>query len=206
MGSVEYLVGYGLRGDFGRFTAAAPLACRRGDRVVISSPRGIEVGSVLREATPQLAGLLPDTPAGALLRPLGPDDERLAALLAGRAAELFERSRAAAGGLGLPLEVLDAEVLLDGEHAVLYHLHWADSDVRPLVSTLAREFDLHISLLDLTRPAPAEHHGCGDCGSGGCGSCGSGGCGTCGKTFRPEEVRAYFAGLRQQMDRRHSLL
>jgi cell fate regulator YaaT (PSP1 superfamily) len=208
MPGVEYLIGFGLRGDFGRFTTAAPLECRRGDRVVIQGSRGVEIGAVLRPATRQLAGLLPDAPAGTLLRRAGAGDERQAATMARRATDLFDRGRTIAGDLGLPLELLDAEVLLDGAHAVLYHLHWGESDVRPLVSTLARDFDLQVSLLDLTRPTDAAEHGCGDCGSGGCGSCGSGGCGsgTCGRTMPPEELQAYFAGLREQMDRRWSLL
>jgi cell fate regulator YaaT (PSP1 superfamily) len=206
MECVEYLVGFGLRGDFGRFASAAPLRCRRGDRVVIQGARGLEIGAVLRPATPRLAGLLPDAPAGSLLRAAGPDDERLVASLACRAADLFERARAIAADLALPLELLDAELLLDGEHAVLYHLHWADSDVRPFVSTLSHEFALHISLLDLTRPTPDEQ-GCGSCGSGSCGSCGSGGCGsgTCG-SMGPQELQAYFAELRKQMDHRYALL
>src|SRR5207248_222591 len=81
----------------------------------------------------------------------------------------FDRARALSAELALPLEVIDAEVLLDGAHAVLHHLRFADADVRPFVSTLAREFDLHIQLTDLTRSdVHAEEeaeHGCGSCGS-----------------------------------------
>ena len=47
--------------------------------------------------------------------------------------------------------MLDAEVLLDGEHAVVHHLRWADFDPRALVSGLSRTFDAHVALFDLTR-------------------------------------------------------
>jgi hypothetical protein len=204
MDLAEYLVGYGLRGDFGRFRPEHPLACPRGARVVVHTPRGLEVGRVLREATPGHARFLPNTTLGRLLRVLGPDDERQALTLAERGGQLLVRANALAGERGLPLEVLDVEVLLDGAHAVLHQVRAAACDVRPLVSTLSREFDLQVSLADLAEP-PEEDHGCGSCGAGGCGSCGSGGCGTCGSAD-PREVREYFAGLRQQMERRHSLL
>src|SRR5579884_3122172 len=140
MDAVEYLVGYGQCGDFGRFRAAATLSCRRGARVVVNTPRGVEVGTVLREATPRHAHFLPNTTVGALLRPCTPDDETALDRLRDRGQELFERARALAAELALPLEPIDVEVLLDGTHAVLHHLRFADCDVRPLVSTLSREF------------------------------------------------------------------
>ena len=82
----------------------------------------------------------------------------------------------------MPLELIDVEVLLDGEHGVLHLLRFADCDVRPFVSTLSREFGLHI--LSRTSAGPAaslteeeEHAGCGAraaaAGGGGCSSCGT---------------------------------
>src|SRR5262249_47345189 len=103
---------------------------------------------------------------------------------------------------------------LDGEHGVLHLLRFADGDVRPFVSTLSREFELHLLLTDLGRPdaSPAEeeeHAGCGreGCGrgAGGCSTCGAGGgCGSCG--VEPQDMKAYFAGLREQMERRRTAL
>jgi hypothetical protein len=90
----------------------------------------------------------------------------------------------------------------------LHYLPGHECDPRPLVSTLSREFEVQVSLADLAQPRPEEEepHGCGSCDSGGgCGSCGSGGCGSCGSA-RPEEVQAHFAELRQQMERRYTLL
>jgi hypothetical protein len=171
---------------------------------VVLSPRGVEVGRVLRQATPGLARHLPNTTLGQLLRVCGPDDERQAQAQRDRGTRLLDRAAALAGELGLPLDFFDVEVLLDGAHAVLHQVRAAACDVRPLVSTLSREFDLQVSLADLAAPAE-EEHGCGSCGSGGCGSCGSGGCGSCGSAS-PREVQEYFAGLRQEMDRRRTLL
>jgi cell fate regulator YaaT (PSP1 superfamily) len=178
--------------------------CRRGERVVVRTVRGVEIGTVLREATPRHAGFLPNTTVGPLLRRSTPDDEAAVERQRVRAQELFDRARTLTAELGLALEVLDVELLLDGKNAVLQHLRFGDCDVRELVSTCAREFDVTVQLTDLTRsdvPAAEEEHGCGSCGSkGGCGSCGSGGCGSCG-TAQSEDVRNYFADLRERMER-----
>jgi hypothetical protein len=214
MNAVEYLLRYGLAGDFGRFRPVRPLTCRRGDRAVVRSRRGLEIAEVLQEATPRHATFLPNTSVGQLLRLCGPEDEETAARMWERGQQLFERGGQLARELGLPLELIDVEVLLDGQHAVLHHLRWEECDVRPFVSTLAREYDVTVTLDDLTRPpdAPAreeEQHGCGraGCGSrGGCGSCGSGGgCSSCGSAGVPD-VQAYFAGLRAKMEQRRTPL
>jgi hypothetical protein len=218
MGECEYLIGYGVAGEFGRFRSARPLACERGDRVVVRTHRGLESGRVLRPAAPGHARFLPNTTVGQLLRPYGPDDARAEAGLGDRAAAVLRRASELAGETGLPLEVLDVEVLLDGEHAVVHHLRWGECDVRPFVSTLAREFDVHVLLSDLTGTGGASAHeeeelaghgcdsgGCGSCGSGGCGSCGSGGgCGSCSAPAPSEMVR--FAALREQMERQRTTL
>jgi cell fate regulator YaaT (PSP1 superfamily) len=206
MEHLEYLLSYGLVGDFGRFRGIRPLVCRRGDRAIVRSHRGLEIAEVLREATPEHAHFLPNTTVGQLLRLVTPEDERTAERMHERAQRLFERATRLAAELALPLEVLDGEVLFDGEHAVLHHLSGASCDVRPFVSSLSREFEMHIALTDLTRgqgiqePEEAEELGCGreGCGKGQCGSCGTGGCSTCG-VARPQEVTAYFAQLREKM-------
>jgi cell fate regulator YaaT (PSP1 superfamily) len=218
MDGQEYLASFGLAGDFGRFRAAAPLSLRRGERVVVRGPRGVEIATVLREAEPGHAHYLPNTSVGQLLRRFTSDDEQTETRLRVKGQQLFERGRLLAVALQLPLELIDVEILLDGEHALLHHLRWADADVRSFVSTLSREFALHIALVDLTGPREAaghedseEHAGCGkpNCGQeggeGGCSSCGSGGCGTCGTT-KPSEVETHFAQLREQMESRRTAL
>jgi hypothetical protein len=198
----EYLLSYGLLGDFGRFRPVRPLDCRRGDRAVVRSPRGVEVARVLCAATPRHAHFLPNTTVGSLLRLASSEDDRLVEECRRRGLELFAAARALASDLTLPVEVLDAEVLLDGEHAVLHQVQAAACDVRPFVSALSRQFAVQITLQDLTGPVPEPHHeqeehGCGSCGSGGCGSCGTaGGCGSCGTL-----TREHFAALREAMHR-----
>jgi cell fate regulator YaaT (PSP1 superfamily) len=203
----EYLLGYGALGDFGRFFPVAPLACRRGQRVAARTARGLELATVLGEARPGHAQFLPNTTVGQLLRLATPDDEETWRRRRDEARRLFEEARLLAASLRLPLEIIDAEALLDGEHAVVHYLHWADCDTRPFVSRLSRAIDAHITLFDLGGAGVPggdlkdEHeHGCGrpGCGSesGGCGTAGA--CSTCGLKNLPD-LKKYFAGLREQM-------
>jgi cell fate regulator YaaT (PSP1 superfamily) len=204
MDSQEYLVSFGLTGEFGRFRAASPLALRRGERVVVRGPRGVEIAEVLRQATPRHAQFLPNTSVGILLRRLNPEDERAEIHLRDRGQQLFERGRELAAEMEMPLELLDVEMLLDGQHAVLHHLRWTDIDVRPFVSALSREFALHLMLVDLSQPRETANHE--EEGGGGCGSCGSGGgCGTCGQSIQPK-TDTHFAQLREQMERGRTAL
>jgi cell fate regulator YaaT (PSP1 superfamily) len=207
----EYLVSHGHSGGFGRFAAAQPLACRRGDRVVVESARGLELGMVLCPATAGHVRLLPPAAAGKLLRHATAEDERTQERLRSRSHQLFEESRRLAGVLGLPLEVLDVELLLDGRQLILQHLAWQECDPAPLVDALARAHDLVVRLESLAALAgpPEEEEGHGGCGQPGCGrakgggctSCGSGGCTSCGSGG--VDLRAYFAHLRGQMEQQH---
>jgi cell fate regulator YaaT (PSP1 superfamily) len=205
----EYLLSFGSAGEFGRFRPFRPVEGRRGDRAVVRTYRGLELGVFLCVAQPGHATFLPNTTVGQLVRLATPEDEAAEERMRLRAQEVFEAAQGLASELALPIEILDAEVLLDGEQAVLHHLGGGSFDERELVSRLASRFDLRVALHSLkTDPAPAEEpheHGCGrpDCGSGegGCSSCGSGGCGSCGA--KPAaELQAYFAGLREQMEQR----
>jgi hypothetical protein len=203
MPHAEYLVSFGLTGDFGRFRAAGPLSLQRGAPVVIRGARGLELGQVLRPASERAARWLGGAAVGELLRPASREDEEAARRMRRRAADLLDRAGLLAEGQGLPVAVVDAEVLLDGAHAALHVVRWNDADLRELVRPLSVEFELSISLVELAAPVAPAGHGCGDCGAG---SCGSGGCGTGCGVARPEEVSAYFAELRERMERRVSLL
>jgi len=204
----EYLLSYGVLGDFGRFFPALPFACRRSQRAVVRSHRGLELATVLGEARPGHAAFLPNTTVGSLLRLATPEDDVLAMRRRLEARRLADEARALVAQLELPVEVLDAEMLLDGEQAVVHHVRWAEFDPRDFVSKLSRTCDAHITLLDLTGGAPAraddeaEEKGCGrpDCGSEAGGGCGSGGgCSTCG-LHNTSELKKYFAGRREQME------
>jgi hypothetical protein len=201
----EYLVSHGNGGAVGRFTAPPTLTCQRGDRVVVHSARGQEVGVVLCPATTRHARLLGTPTTGELLRRTSPGDEELIRTLRVLGERLFADGRRLAAELGLPFEILDVEVLFDGQRALVQHLRWAECDSEPFARALGRAYGLEVLLEDLAVPEPAEEHGgCGQpgCGraegGGGCSSCGSGGCSSCGSG--KVDMTAYFAHLRTKME------
>lgn len=197
----DYLLSYGNAGNFGRFHAVKPLACRRGDRAVVRTPRGLEIGCILCATTQGHAHHLPNTSVGALLRLVTADDEQAATRMQSLGRDIFEDARQCASDSALPMEILDVEVLLDGSQAIVHHVHWTDCDVRPFVSGLSKQHRIQIALHDWTRTPDAEGCGRPDCGQGkgGCDSCGNGGgCTSCG-SHAADELQTYFANLREQM-------
>jgi hypothetical protein len=206
MSESEYLVSFGAAGDFSRFRAVSPETYARGDRVVVRSHQGLELGVVLCATTVEHERFLSHTAVGELLRLANPDDERAAARARELGRRLFEDGRRLTAEQQLPLEILDVEVLLDGRQATVYHLRPGDCDYRPLVSTLASRHDILIVMQNLALPVEEKTNGCGkpDCGQaggGGCNSCGSGGgcsSGSCGKHVEKEQVAEYLAALKPQ--------
>jgi hypothetical protein len=205
----EYLVSHGASGGVGRFAAGEGLCCRRGDRVVVESRRGLELGVVLCPTTPRHARLLADPAVGRLVRRATVADEAEARRLRALAHALFAEGRRLAAEGGLPFEILDVELLLDGRRAVVQHLGWAECDYTSFADSLGRPHGLEVLMEDLAIPlAPVEegHGGCGEpgCGrangAGGCSSCGpGGGCSSCGGNV---DLRDYFAHLRTQMEQK----
>lgn len=196
----EYLISFGLNGDFAPFQSGETL--QRGDRVVVKSSRGLELGTVLCESAARSAGMIPGL-GGQLVRRATSEDESLAQRLRQRTHQLFEDSRRLAQEQNLPLEVLDVEILLDDRHATL---HVLGDGGQPLIEALSAKYGIAITVEDLAIPAPAPDTGCGkpDCGSGhgGCSTCSTGGgCGTgCGSPELSRQTAEYFSQLRQKME------
>ena len=198
----EYLVSYGSSGEFARFRPVSAVQFQRGDRVVVRTHQGLELGVVMCPAQPEHAPFLSRTALGDLLRHLTQEDENRAEQAGFLSQQLFQDATELANELELPLVILDVEVLLEGQQAIIHHLREHDCDYRPLVSTLSKRHDIHVAMSNLA--LPKEPIGCGEpnCGqlTGGCQSCGSGGCDTCGKGVKKEDVTAHLLALRQMME------
>jgi cell fate regulator YaaT (PSP1 superfamily) len=203
-------VSYGKSGAFGRFVPGEPLTLRRGQQVVVHTLRGLEIGTVLCPVTPSHRHSLNALAPGRLLRLLTQADRQASAAGLSLAQQLFDASRRLVHEQGLAIEILDAEVLLDGRLGLIQFLGKETSDLEGLAQRLIDEFRLEVRFENLAVPVEAPQHGCGkpDCGQasgGGCSTCSSaGGCSTCGAG--PVELRDYFAHLRTNMEQRKPLL
>ena len=199
MSEFEYLVTYGQGAYLGRFRAAAEY--RRDDRVVVRTDRGVEAGMIRERA---ISGSV--TLVGEVLRPHTAGDDVVAERHHEQLVTILADATTCATASGLPLLFLDGEVLLDGSQAILQAVHWADCDATPLFAELSRRFGMAVKLADLTtilKPTMgcttcgAEKSGCDSCGTGG--GCSTGSCSK-GSVKSADELTAYFAGLRKQMD------
>jgi hypothetical protein len=187
MTTASYLLSFGKAGEFGVFHAEGPARYRRGDRVVTKSHRGIELGSIMREAGAGHSRLLGGNHLGQILRPAVADDLWAADHLQSSAELLFEQCRRVAASLRALLEVFDCEILLDGQNAIVYVIRYSGCDPQAFMDAIAGSSGLAIRVHDLgpapetDRKADSEFISCngGDCGAGGCGSCQTGGCSSC---------------------------
>ncbi len=192
----DYLVRYGRAAFVGRFRDPAGRAFARGDAVAVRSVRGTEAGEVLAAA-----GRFDVGPVGDLVGPLADSLSRSVE------SELLAAAQDRAAGL--PVTILDCERLIDPV-VVLHVAAWAACDLTTILDELSTRFSLAVRVHHLgAEPAPPADPptGCGkpDCGGGGgCGSCSTGGCssGSCsrGAAKTADELTAYFAGLRHEME------
>jgi hypothetical protein len=206
--ALQFVVGFGKGGGVGVFTAAEPMVLRRGTRVVVGTPRGTEAGSVLCPATVRQARLLGATASGPLLRNLDHDDEACLAAQRALGLRLFEAARRQAQQERFALEVLDAEILLDGVHAIVQFVG-DEPRLDACALALEQQFNRQVRFENVAQPAAPveeEHGGCGkpDCGrtEGGCSTCSTGGgCSSCGSS--KVDLRDYFGHLREKMADNH---
>ena len=150
---LEYLLSYGLAGDFGRFRAARPLSCRRGDRAVVRTHRGLEIGAraARGHAAPRRLSSQYHRRSTAASGRLGRRPNRRAMRERGRL--LFDRGRATGRGTAIA-----AGTARRGSAARRRTRRSAPAALRrfrraAVRQRLSREFRLHILLTDLSRPA-----------------------------------------------------
>jgi hypothetical protein len=168
----------------GRFEAVSG-TLEPSQAVVIRTHRGTELGEVLSEAPPSLPS---DPDPAPILRAATPEDLERARKAASDRSAHFEACLAAFEGGVWPLELIDAEPLLDEGRTVIHYLGPHRLDASGLIAVFRERCGLQVVLepvgRDVPEPEPEpepeeEAHGCGNCGSsgGGCGSTG-GGCGS----------------------------
>ena len=196
---MSLLIQYGRSAFVGRFAGGDGVP--RGNAVVVRSPRGVELGTVLGPVDGRFAAQLDEE--GEVLR-VASDADQDAATAADELADAILNAATSDG-----VTFLDCEVTLDRRGAVLHALPWGECQLDPLLAELSERFGLAVRLLDVSRlgvavdpPEPKTTCGKPDCGSGGCssGGCGSGGGCSRKQVKSADELTAYFADLRQKME------
>ena len=203
----QYVVTFGNDAALGCFSVVDPVLLRRGRKVLVETPRGLEVGSVSCAATIRQARLLGALVSGRLIRSLTNHDDAILDRCSRLARDIVVAAEALAIQLSLQLAVLDAEVLFDGKTAILQILHPKLESLVSFAETLSRRFAVDVRLANLPGlvAVEVEPAGCGkpDCDKtegGGCSTCSTGGgCSSCGAPGKVD-LKPYFAHLRDKME------
>lgn len=174
-----YLVRYGAMGWVARFTSTERVDCAHGDRVVIKTLRGMEIGEVLAVAQNDLgtadrhASTRREPSSGELLQLLTRDEERLHRNASSQSTMLLEKCQKMIAERHISVEAIDCELLFDGKTVFIYYLGTPLMELDNLAAELSAAQGTRCIFHPIIE-AVAEPGGAG-CGSGGCGS---GGCGT----------------------------
>lgn len=204
--SRSVLVRYGMIAEVARFTSAACVPLGRGERVVVRSHRGVEIGTLLEDAPPagngddvqrslkdtggqaasatQLAPsatqLAPSASAASelhILRAATAEDERTAGRLKGECEGEFHAWRRRIDEWKLRLELIDLEWTLDKSRLILYVLNDRGPESTKLALQAAAAGLGTIEVQPVGPDGPVAVSQGGGCGSGHCGSGGdSNGC------------------------------
>ncbi len=169
-----HLVRVGSLGQIGRFAAVDQARYPRGSRVVVRTPRGLEVGEVLVPPADFEQAELGD---GDLLRGMTVEDELLDARLQKNRVAAYEACCARLDEAGVTTPLMDVEQLFDGRTLVFYFLGAPSSELDAITQPLAEAYDSQAQISQFAETLTA---GCGpDCGTEhaaghGCTNCASG--------------------------------
>jgi cell fate regulator YaaT (PSP1 superfamily) len=167
-----HLVRYSLLGQVGRFVAADGVCYPRRSRVIVRSPRGLEIGIVLSEPT------LDDQTAqvdGQILRRMTVEDDLLEARLEKHRHNAFTACSTLLQEHQVAAALVDVEHLFDGEGLFFYFLGEVPAAADRLTQQLA---DTYETTVEFRKFAETLSEGCGP----GCGTeeaMGQGGCASC---------------------------
>src|SRR5262245_22573641 len=145
-GPTKYIVRHGAMRLLGEFTPADRSAYERGQRVVVRTDRGLELGDVLCPSTPQAIAYLPEPTHGDLLRRMSDDDVGREQMLRANTGKQFDTAARLVADHKLQMQLVDVEPIFGGERLVFYFLAEKRVDFRELVRAMAREFQTRIEL------------------------------------------------------------
>lgn len=167
-----HLVRYSLLGEVGRFVATDSVRYPRNSRVIVRSPRGLEVGEVLAEPFPTAPMHRND---GQILRKMTVEDELLVARLEKHRHTAFEACTSLLRENDVSAALMDVEHLFDGAGLFFYFLGEIPPEAEQFTQQLAKQYE---TTVEFRKFAETLAEGCGP----GCGTeaaMGQGGCESC---------------------------
>lgn len=141
-----YVVRYGQMRILGEYRGLDGQEHPRGQRVVVRSDRGIELGEVLCKATDRTALFLENPVRGDVLRIATDLDLAAEKHLIDRQGDDLATCRDLIARRKLQMDLVDLETILGGERMVVYYLAEKRVDFRELVKDLARTFQTRIEM------------------------------------------------------------
>ena len=136
-----YLVRYGALGHVGRVGSINRIPCRRGDRVVVNTDRGVELAEVLEAPKDGEGRSNQERPAGELLR-VATDGRQTTRSRPGRSTPTSaQASEELISQRGLSVTAVDAEQLFDGQTIIVYYLGEPTEKLGPVAVELSKTAD-----------------------------------------------------------------
>lgn len=141
-----YVVRHGRMRLLGEYEGMAGQEHPRGQRVVVRTDRGTEVGEVLCAATARTGTFLNNPARGGILRVASAEDLVAEGRLGDVRASAFAACREFIARRRLQMDLIDVEVILGRERMVFYYLSEKRVDFRELVKDLARALQTRIEM------------------------------------------------------------
>jgi len=142
----RYVLRFGTTRSVGLFSPRGQDRYARGMRVIARTPRGLEAGEVLAEASDEQAKKMEGAPGGQIIRPMSAEDDNELTHILSQEQTIFATCHGHVVRLGLPMQLVDVEHLFGGERLVVYYLAEERVDFRDLVKSLASEFQTRIEM------------------------------------------------------------
>jgi cell fate regulator YaaT (PSP1 superfamily) len=176
---IHYYIRIGALGEIRLASGLIPVD--RGRRVVLRSPRGIEVAEVISRRRSSPADADADAPHYRIMRPTSPSDELLVSRLDRYKRQAMESCRKRLRESGSEATLLDVDQLLDGGTLMMHFLGDIDDGARSIADQIAEEYE---SVVRTHHLSELLTEGCGpQCGTAAGSGCGSScaGCAGCGE-------------------------
>ena len=141
-----YVVRYGRMRFLGEYNGLEGQEHPRGQRVVVRSDRGIEMGEVLCPVSDRTKPFMPDQIHGEILRPATAEDNEQEARIALDRDSYFNICLEFVAKRRLQMDLVDLEIIYGRERIVFYYLAEKRVDFRDLVKDLARSFRTRIEM------------------------------------------------------------